>query len=200
MGDERGHRGTLSKGQGFILWEGCGPVKYAMVATALVPDYITKTGGEDEDRPKEQQDQAPSKDIVMPCEEPPEKGKPKILEPSWGDGLEEGDCPLGGEDHQLPESGEKDNSGKEEKGDPDPMTEEVRRLVEESKQPFNVRHVTLVELLGSRHVREILVALGKCIAKFNTMGIKINRLHSDIVIGLKSCCQKRWKNGAQSAL
>ena len=114
-------------------------VKYAMVATALVPDYITKTGGKDEDRPKEQQDQAQLKDIVMPCEESPEKGKPKILEPSCGDGLEEGDCALGGEDHQLPESGEKDNSGKEEKGDPDPMTEEVRRLVEESKQPFNVR-------------------------------------------------------------
>ena len=82
MGDELGHRGTLSKGQGFILWKDV--VKYAMVATALVPDYITKTGGEDEDRPKEQQDQAQSKDIVMPCEEPPEKGKPKILEPSWG--------------------------------------------------------------------------------------------------------------------
>ena len=80
-------------------------VKYVMVAPALVPDYITKTVGEDEDRPKEQQDQAQSKDIVMPGEELSEKGKPKILEPSWGDGLEEGDCPLGGEDHQLPESG-----------------------------------------------------------------------------------------------
>ena len=167
-------------------------VKYAMVATALVPDYIIKTGGEDEDRPKEQQDQAPSRDIVMPCEESPEKGKPKILEPSWGDGLEEGDCPLGGEDHQLPESGEKDNSGKEEKGDPDPMTEEVKRLVEESKQPFNVRHVTLVELLGSRHVSEILVALGKCIAKFNTMGIRINRLHSDRAKELLSKKVEKW--------
>ena len=78
-----------------------------MVATALVPDYITKTGGEDEDRPKEQQDQAQSKDIVMPCEESPEKGNPKLLEPSWGDGLEEGDCPLGGEDHQLPVGGKR---------------------------------------------------------------------------------------------
>ena len=174
------------------LSSGKDTVKYAMVATALVPDYITKIGGEDEDRPKEQQDQAQWKDIVMPCEESPEKGKPKILEPSWGDGLEEGDCPLGGEDHQLPESGEKDHRGKEEKGDPDPMTEEVKRLVEESKQPFNVRHVTLVELLGSRHVSEILVALGKCIAKFNTMGIKINHLHSDRAKELPSKKVEKW--------
>ena len=57
--------------------------------------------------------------------------------------------------------------------------EEVKRLVEECKQPFNVRHVAMVDLLASRHMSEILFALGKCIAKFNTMGIKINRLHSD---------------------
>jgi len=192
MGDERGHPGPFPKVRD--LSSGKDVVKYAMVATALVPDYITKTG-EDEDRPKEQQDQAQSKDIVMPCEESPENGKPKILEPSWGDGLEEGDCPLGGEDHQLPDSGEKNNSGKEEKEDPDPMTEEVKRLVEESKQPFNVRHVTLVELLGSRHVSEILVALGKC-----SSTQWASRSTVCIVIGLKSCCQKRLKNGAQSAL
>lgn len=39
--------------------------------------------------------------------------------------------------------------------------EEVKRLVEECKHSFNVPHVTMVELLGSRHVSEILVALGK---------------------------------------
>ena len=130
MGDERGHRRTLSKGQRFILREGCGKVRNG--GHGFGPGLHHQNWGEDEDRPEAQQDQAQSKDIVMPGEESPEKGKPKVLEPSWGDGLEEGDCPLGGEDHQLPESGEKNNSGKEEKGDPDPMTEEVRRLVEES--------------------------------------------------------------------
>ena len=70
--------------------------------------------------------------------------------------------------------------------------EEVKRLVEECKQPFNVRHVTLVELLGSRHVSEILVALGKCIAKFNTTGIKINRLHSDRAKELLSKKVEKW--------
>ena len=72
------------------------------------------------------------------------------------------------------------------------MTEEVKRLVQGCKQPFNVRHVTLVELLGSRHVSEILVALGKCIAKFNTMGIKINRLHSDRAKELLSKKVEKW--------
>ena len=80
------------------------------------------------------------------------------------------------------------------------MTEEVRRLVEESKQPFNVRHVTLVELLGSRHVSEILVALGKCIAKLNTMGIKINRLHSDRAKELLSKKVEKWCSERRSAL
>lgn len=35
----------------------------------------------------------------MLCEEFLEKGKFKILEFSWGDGFEEGDCSFGGEDY-----------------------------------------------------------------------------------------------------
>ena len=70
--------------------------------------------------------------------------------------------------------------------------EEIKKLVEECKQPFNVRHVTMVELLESRHVSEILVGLGKCIAKFNMMGIKINRLHSDRAKEFLSKRVERW--------
>ena len=134
-----------------------------------------------------------SKDIVMPADGIPERGKPKILDPSWGDGLEEGDISLDVEEHPSPEMGEKGEAPKGEKGDPDPMTEEeIKKLVEECKQPFNVRHVTMVELLESRHVSEILVGLGKCIAKFNMMVIKINRLHSDRDKEFLSKMVERW--------
>ena len=110
-----------------------------------------------------------------------------------GDGLEEKDFPL---EHQHQEEGEKGEAPRDEKDDPDPMTEEeVKRLVEECKQLFNVRHVTMVELLGSRHVSEILVELGKCIAKFNTMGIKINRLQSDQAKEFLSKRVERWCSG-----
>ena len=167
-------------------------VKYVMVATALVPDYVTKPHGEDERRAEDLQEPE-SKDIVMPIDDIPEKGRPKILEPSWGDGPEEEDFPLGVEEHSSPETQEKSEAPKGEKDDPDRMTgEEVKRLVEECKQPFNVRHVTMVELLNSRHVSEILVGLGKCIAKFNTMGIKINRLHSDRAKEFLSKKVERW--------
>ena len=84
-------------------------------------------------------------------------------------------------------------SRKSEKGDPDSMTkEEIKGLLEECKQPFNVRHVTMVKLLRSRHVSEILVGLGKCIAKFNMAGIKIDRLHSDRAKEFLSKRVDRW--------
>lgn len=50
----------------------------------------------------------------------------------------------------------------------------------------------LVEFLGLRYVSEILVVLGKCIAKFNTMGIKINRLYSDRVKELLLKKVEKW--------
>ena len=49
----------------------------------------------------------------------------------------------------------------------------------------------MVELLGS-NVSEILLGLGKCIAKFNTMCIKINRLHSDRAKEFLSKRVERW--------
>ena len=108
-------------------------VKYVMVATALVPDYVTKPQGKDEDRLEELQDQMESKDFVMPADDIPERGKLKILDPSWGDGLEEGDLALDADEHPSPETGEKGEAPKGEKGDPDPMTEEeIKKLVEDA--------------------------------------------------------------------
>ena len=66
----------------------------------------------------------------MPPDDIPEKGKPKILESSWGAALEEGGFPLELEQHQSPETGEKCEAPKGEKGDPDPMAEEeIKRVV-----------------------------------------------------------------------
>jgi hypothetical protein len=84
---------------------------------------------------------------VLPSDDIPEKGKPKILEPSWGNSLKEKVFPLGVEEHQHQGEGEKGEAPRDKKDDLDPMNEEeVKRLVEERKQPFNVRHLTMVEL------------------------------------------------------
>ena len=54
MGDERGHCGSFPRFRD--LASGKDLVKYVMVATALVPDYISKPRGEDERRPEELRD------------------------------------------------------------------------------------------------------------------------------------------------
>ena len=57
-------------------------VKYAMVATALAPDYVTKSQGKDEYRLEElQEDQPESKDIVMRADDIPEREGRKSWSP-----------------------------------------------------------------------------------------------------------------------
>ena len=181
-------------------------VKYAVVATALVPVFETL------EDPKEP-------DLV-----------PEEIElPNWGEGLDEQDFPLGdpneeigdspvnhplpgideglemlGEDLRLgEEKGENQEkrdheqtkpqvaSGPEEKGQ-NPKDDFLRGVAETCAGPLKLRHVTLVETVGSRQTSEILNALSILLVKFRSMGICVNRLHGDRAKELLSSKLKAW--------
>lgn len=181
-------------------------VKYAVVATALVPVF------ENLEDPKD-----------------PELVPDEIEWPDCGEGLEEEDFPLKDPneepedspvDHPLPgvEEGlemleeairvgdEKREDQKEKVREPEdpptvlgqgkpggnPKDDVVRGLVEKRSGTLKLRHVTLVETVGSRQASQILNALSILLVKFRSMGICVNRLHGDRAKELLSFKLQAW--------
>ena len=158
--------------------------KYAVVATALVPVFEP-----DHEDP------------------PPEHTEDVIENEDWGEGLEEKDFPVEVEELSS------ENQGKDEKpkdldsippknggvqGDgKDQERPQIDPAVLGCVKPLKLRHVTLVETVGSRQTSEVLTALSIILVKMRSMGICVRRLHGDRAKELLSHRIQTWcgRNG-----
>ena len=173
--------------------------KYAVVATALVPVF--------------EKPETPELDEVEP---------ERVEWSSWGEGLEEEDYPLktsddepetSPQDHVLPGLEEgldllneppkiPERIGKEPLGEKQVFGEKgmnekpedvgMDEVIQSCKSPLKLRHITLVETVGSRQTPEVLNALSLMLVKFRAMGICVNRLHGDRAKELESMKVKAW--------
>ena len=145
-------------------------VKYAVVATALVPVF-------DEDH-------------QPPLQEPPTE---VVEAPDWGEGLEESEFPLEREE----ESGSPELGDEVVKASPDPANapgadpenggeaspektgDWVDEEISKCSRPLKLKHVTMVEPVQSRSTTVVLNALSQLVIRMKSYGINVNRLHSD---------------------
>ena len=141
-------------------------VKYVVVATALVPFF-----------------ESFHKD-PLPTETPD-----LVESEDWGEGLDEKEFPLGLEDE------EKSNVEPIVGPDEPPVDDangELDRKVDDCAKPLKLKHLTLVEPVGSRQAGEILGALSLLLTRFRSMGVCVNRLHGDRAKELLSHKIQRW--------
>ena len=172
-------------------------VRYALVATALVPVL----GGESE---KEKGEEV-------------KKGNPEQIETvdgCWGEGMEEKDFSLeppeiSGEDpekdtplHDGEEGMELGDGKKREtetedspkEGPPNPDEENLGDVVRDLSQPLKVRHITLMEPVESRNVSHVIAAMNLVLTKMHFMGVVVSRIHSDRAKELLSKRFQSWVN------
>ena len=187
-------------------------VKYAVVATALVPRFETPETDED--------------GKIHPHE--------KVEIPDWGEGLNEEEFPLDGvrEDSEkeiddpdekspkmepflgedeppkggkidpskYPKNGQKasvsiDFLGSDEKSPKmEPFLGKIRDEVEKCSKPLSLCHVTMVEPISSRGTAEVLRALTLLLVKMKSLGIHVYRLHGDRAKELLSHKMEQWCN------
>ena len=133
MGDVRRHCGSFPEGQGSGFREGCGEIRHGGHSFGTVQ--------------KNYEINQNRRTSCCPLMIYLKKGSQKSWNPRGGIASKKKVFPLGVEEHQHQGEGEKGEAPRDKKDDLDPMNEEeVKRLVEERKQPFNVRHLTMVEL------------------------------------------------------
>eukprot|EP00435_Cladocopium_sp_Y103_P050550 s148_g15.t1 len=144
-------------------------VKYAVVATALVPVF-------DEDH-------------QPPLQEPPTE---VVEAPDWGEGLEESEFSLEEEESGSPDHGDEvakaspdpahapvadpENGGE---ASPEKSGDWVDEEISKCSQPLKLKHVTMVEPIQSRSTTVVLNALSRLVIRMKSYGINVNRLHSD---------------------
>ena len=180
-------------------------VRYALVATALVPVWDEKT--EKETNPKDE-----------------ETGDQKIetVDGCWGEGLDENEFPLApkNEDDEIVLEGEPPKESRDEGssvgegiagrvddddlgdepretpncGTPSGEERDLKRVVEELSKPLKVRHVTLMEPVESRNVGQVIAALNLLLTKMHYMGVVVTRIHSDRAKELLSKRFQAWIN------
>ena len=148
--------------------------KYAFVATLTVPDFGTAME---------------EKEVKKPMDD--------VVNADWG---EDEDAPVEPEDEEiLPGLDDDSEEVDEPKIDPKLVEklnkeahEKIKAKITEMKQPYKMRHITMVEPIASRKIQDVLGALGKCYARFRLLGAPIYRLHMDKAREFISAPVRRW--------
>ena len=178
-------------------------VRYAMIATMLVPDFSDECSPHDtEGPPKENEGKEGSveKEEVAPQSE---LGSKEVIGLSWGEGLDEDELvleppeeELGDPEMEVEREGPLMDDGEGRK-DEEKSEEEKRRKEEEEElkrcsSPLRVRHVTVAQPMGSRATPEVLHAINSILTQYKTMGLPIHRIHSDKARELVSRQVRKW--------
>ena len=196
--------------------------KYAVVATVLVPFFETEhveplpEGTPETVEPGEWGEGLEEKEFPISLEEPQleldEAVESKEKDPRgseaenlW-DEFEEADIEISG-DKRGPPKKPQENPNEEKRGNslglesenqkrdespPKDPQKDLEELVDRCKKPLKLKHLTLVEPVGSRQAGEILSALSLLITKFRSMGVCVNRLHGDRAKELLSNRVQQW--------
>ena len=190
-------------------------VKYALVATALVPVMDSPPGdeGKEEKVPSsletvdgcwgEGLDEESFSLDVAPDGSGESDGKEKAARPgvegceSKND-VDDGYVPTTDEEgcdenmcEQPPKAKGSGNDPKMEPLDPGNLLE---REVRELSKPLKVRHVTLMEPVESRNVNQVISAMNLVLTKMHFLGAVVNRIHSDRAKELLSHKFQSWVN------
>ena len=120
-----------------------------------------------------------------------------VVNADWG---EDEDAPVEPEDEEvLPGLDDDSEEAEEPKIDPklvDKLNKEahekIKAKITEMKQPYKMRHITMVEPIASRKIQDVLGALGKCYARFRLLGAPVYRLHMDKAREFISAPVRRW--------
>ena len=152
-------------------------VRYAMVATLLVPVFGER---EEEGFGESSRDETPKE--VERVED-------------WGEGLDEEEFSLAPPEIEVAELEE----GEVEPVDEDTPKSEVSPVVspreeelERCKEPVKVKHVTVSIPMGSRAVSEVLHSLNYVTTQFKSMGLYVDRVHSDKARELVARPVRQW--------
>ena len=149
-------------------------MKYALVATALVPVFTQET--QDSGTDPEERDPAAPWDVVdaswwegdekpMADENDADEYEPSIADDEVSEGNSGEAVPMG-------PPGACDASGAAEADD-------LEKKIMDMKTPWKVRHVTMVEPIQSRATAHVIKALDTILTKMNYLGVTVRRLHSD---------------------
>ena len=173
-------------------------VKYAMVATLLVPKFL-KGFGDGLDH--EDGCDSPKADGAEIRSAPTEASDPRELDPcfhqespvaGWGEGLEEGDVSIervmDEHDGPTPIDGD-DESSPLQSVSKEP---EIDKWIQQCSADVKIQHLTVVFPMGSRATAEVLHALNVVTTRFRSMGLFIDRMHSDKAPELVSKPVQRW--------
>ena len=157
-------------------------VKYGLVATALIP-LLNET-------PEEKVDVDPNVE-------------------DWGEGLNEKEFPLDGqEDHE--DGGPSEGCEQQPHGDDDMNLDDegyvreekpqsfdledpnIKERVKVMSEPIKVKHVTMMEPVETRNVHHVITAMDKILTRMQYLGVCVTRIHSDRAKELLASRFRSW--------
>ncbi|CAL1157000.1 unnamed protein product [Cladocopium goreaui] len=129
-------------------------------------------------------------DHQPPLQEPPTE---VVEAPDLGEGLEESEFPLEGEEESgSPELGDEVAKASHDpanapgadpeiggEASPEKSGDWVDEEISKCSRPLKLKHVTMVEPVQSRSTTVVLNALSQLVVRMKSYGINVNRLHSD---------------------
>ena len=136
--------------------------------------------------------------VDLDAEMSPDAPRPmETVDACWGEGLDEKEYSLQGDEkiEENPAGGDGENVKDHDGGDgnaaeyePSIMGEDeqkeseskcLEKAVGELSQPAKVRHVTLMEPVGSRNVKHVMPAMDALVTRMRCMGVCVTRVRSD---------------------